>query len=191
MSDKRIDSTEIRKEIRITHISLSITLIVCVLLSWDLIGILSERLIRGEITNSLLQLMFIAIISFLLYGSFVYHLSRLGHLKRRQMHQPKNLEILESIYEKQAPSLAILVPSYKEDTQVITKTLLSVALLNYPSKQVVLLIDNPPAPNKASDRVLLDKTRELPQKIHAMLEIPACHFRREFNAFVHRQNNHT
>jgi cellulose synthase (UDP-forming) len=189
MSVKSVDSTEIRKEIRITHISLSITLVICVLLGWDLIGILSERLVHGEISGSFLQLVFITTISFLLYGSFVYHLSRLGYLKRTQIHQPKNLEILESIYEKQAPSLAVLVPSYKEDTQVITKTLLSVALLNYPSKQVVLLIDNPPAPDKANDRELLDKTRELPQKIQAMLEIPACHFRREFNAFVHRQRN--
>ena len=190
MSIKNVDSTEIGKEIRITHISLSITLVVCVLLGWDLIGILSERLVHGEITSSLLQLVFIATITFLLYGSFVYHLSRLGHLKRTQMHQPKKLETLESIYEKQAPSLAVLVPSYKEDPQVITKTLLSVALLNYPSKQVVLLIDNPPVPDNASDRELLNKTHELPQKIQAMLEIPACHFRTAFNAFVHRQRNH-
>ena len=121
MSVKSIDSTEIRKEIRITHISLSITLVICILLGWDLIRILSERLVHGEISGSFLQLVFITTISFLLYGSFVYHLSRLGYLKRTQIHQPKNLEILESIYEKQAPSRTVLVPSYKEDTQVITK----------------------------------------------------------------------
>ena len=66
MSVKSVYSTEIRKEIRITHISLSITLVVCVLLGWDLIGILSERLVHGEITNSFLQMVFITTISFLL-----------------------------------------------------------------------------------------------------------------------------
>ena len=66
MSVKSVDSTEIRKEIRITHISLSITLVVCVLLGWDLIGILSERLVHGEITISFLQMVFITTISFLL-----------------------------------------------------------------------------------------------------------------------------
>lgn len=189
MSIKSVGLTESTKEIRITGISLAITCIFCILLAGDLIRILGERLVNGEVTGSLLQLAFIATVSFLLFGSIVYHFSRLGRLKRELTDQPKSREALESLYEKQAPSLAVLVPSYKEDPQVITKTIMSAALQNYPSKQVVLLIDNPPDTDNACDRELLETTRELPQQIKAMLEMPASRFRTAFNAFTHRKSH--
>ena len=188
MGSKRTDLDNTRKEILITGVSLAITCVVCVLLGLDLFGLLAERLINGDITGGLLQLVFISVISFLLFGSFVYHLSRIGRLKRKQTEERKPPELLEALFEKQAPSLAVLVPSYKEDPNVITKTLLSAALQNYPSKQVVLLIDNPPGTGVSQDRELLDKTRELPKKISAALDIPASCFRKAFNEFIHRQN---
>ena len=189
MNLKHSDLSKIRKEIRLTGISLAFTCIVCALLGWDLFGLLAERLTNGEIAGSLLQLVFISVISFLLFGSFVYHFSRLGHLKRKQTEQQKSPELLEILFEKMAPSLAVLVPSYKEDPKVITKTLLSAALQNYPSKQVVLLIDNPTVTDTPQDCELLKKTRGLPKKIGATLDIPASRFRRAFNEFIHRQNH--
>ena len=176
-----------KAEIWLTIFSLSVTIIACTFLGGDLLDILLKKISHGDVSGSLSQLVFITTITFLLYGSFVYHFARLGQLQRRQAHRPESRETLESVYEKRAPSLAILVPAYKENPAVITKTLLSAALLDYPSKQVVLLIDNPPVPKDRNDRELLEKTRQLPQKIHSILDVPASHFRNAFNAFVYRR----
>jgi len=157
----------------------------------DLLSILWERVTHGDIRSSLLQLLFIITVSVLLSGSFIYHFARLGQLTRKFRHRPLPLNILESIYEKQAPSLAILVPSYKEDLNVITKTLLSASLLDYPGKQVVLLIDNPPNPTDWNEQKLLEKTRELPGKICERLDVPARHFKNAFTAFVNRSTTCT
>ena len=59
---------------------------------------------------------------------------------------------------------------------VITKTLLSAALLDYPAKRVVLLIDNPPDPSDVADaprcRAGLPQTRStLP---HAVNRLEVC-----------------
>ena len=183
------NKTDFKKEIQLTILSLSITGIACVLLGKDLFWILIERLAHGDISMGLVQLGFISIITFLLFGNFVYHFARLGQLRRRRIHKPSTPDSLESLYEKQAPSLAVLIPSYKEDPKVITKTLLSAALLDYPLKQIVLLIDNPPTPDNDRDRVLLSKTRNLPQEIHSLLEEPATRFRNALNGFIYRRTN--
>ena len=51
--------------------------------------------------------------------------------------------------QESAPALAILVPAYKEDPDVVRKTLLSAALEEYPNRRVVLLIDDPPEPGES------------------------------------------
>jgi cellulose synthase/poly-beta-1,6-N-acetylglucosamine synthase-like glycosyltransferase len=174
------------KEYRLTTLSLAVTTLACILLAWDMFSILVERTAQGNYTGSLIQVCFIGIILFLLAGSFVYHLTRLGRLKRLQSHRPLTRERLESLYEGKAPSLAVLVPSYKEDPRVITRTLLSAALLDYPAKQVILLIDNPAAPDNMADQDLLVQTQALPKTIKALLDGPSSRLRDANNRFIKR-----
>jgi cellulose synthase/poly-beta-1,6-N-acetylglucosamine synthase-like glycosyltransferase len=180
------NSPEHYKEYRLTAISLAVTIFACILLAWDMLSILVERIAQGNYTGGLIQVCFIGIILFLLAGSFVYHLTRLGRLKRLQSHCPLTRDRLESLYEGKAPSLAILVPSYKEDPKVITRTLLSAALLDYPAKQVILLIDNPAEPDSPADRELLLQTQALPKTIKAMLDGPSSRLRDANNRFIKR-----
>jgi cellulose synthase/poly-beta-1,6-N-acetylglucosamine synthase-like glycosyltransferase len=149
-------------------------------------SILVERFSHGNYTGGFIQSGFIGIILFLLAGSFVYHLTRLGRLKRLQSHCPSTRERLESLYEEKAPSLAVLVPSYREDPKVITRTLLSAALLDYPAKQVILLIDNPAEPDSPADQELLLQTQALPKTIKALLDGPSSLMRDANNRFIKR-----
>jgi cellulose synthase/poly-beta-1,6-N-acetylglucosamine synthase-like glycosyltransferase len=70
----------------------------------------------------------------------------------------------------------MLVPSYKEDPQVVRRTLLSGALQDYPDRRLVLLIDDPPHPTQPSDVDRLEAARTLPNELRNLLEKPAEHF---------------
>ncbi|HYB98702.1 MAG TPA: glycosyltransferase family 2 protein [Candidatus Limnocylindrales bacterium] len=67
------------------------------------------------------------------------------------------------------PSLTILVPSYKEETRIVRRTLLSAALQTHLSRRVVLLIDDPPHPQDVEGRRLLLSARNLVQELDAQL----------------------
>src|SRR5215470_15349381 len=126
---------------------------------------------------SLGQSLFLALVSFLIYGGLVYQLARLGHLHRVMRHRSAGAPELQRFFHRQqAPSVTILVPSYREDPQVVRRTLLSAALQDYPRRRVVLLIDDPPTPSRPQDIELLAAARSLPDEIEEMLRKPAEHF---------------
>jgi cellulose synthase/poly-beta-1,6-N-acetylglucosamine synthase-like glycosyltransferase len=177
------------KDISLTTLSLVLTVAACILLGQDMLSILADRVSHGTMTEILSQGGFILVIGYLLLGSFVYHLTRFGQLKRHHAFQPPSREALESVYDSKAPSLAVLIPSYKEDTKVITKTLLSAALLDYPAMRVVLLIDNPPDPDDVEDRNLLAQTRALPRTVKTLLDGPRSELRDAYNRFINRSSH--
>ena len=65
--------------------------------------------------------------------------------------------------------LLILVPSFKEEPDVIRLTLASAALVEYPGRRVVLLIDDPPRPANGTDEERLRQARRIPEEIAAHL----------------------
>jgi cellulose synthase/poly-beta-1,6-N-acetylglucosamine synthase-like glycosyltransferase len=143
----------------------------------------------GEWGEVAAQSVFLLIILFLIYGGLVYQLTRLAYLTRRLRHRQVPREALESLYDGEAPSLTILVPSYKEDESVVAKTLLSAALQDYPRRRVVLLIDDPPDPTRAEDVAGLEAARALPGRVQEMLCQPARVFaaaREDFRARLAR-----
>lgn len=117
---------------------------------------------------------------FLAYGGIVYIFSRHGYLKRLHSHVPACKTTIKSFLANEAPSLCILIPSYKEEIPVIRQSLLSSALQNYPNRRVVLLIDNPPTcPNLGITRALVEEINADLQSQHAK----TLHF---MNAFQQR-----
>ena len=175
------------REIRLTALCLMLTIAICGFLGQDMVSILVERAGEGDNNGVFLQSLFICTIAFLLYGCFVYQFARLGQLRRRRVFKTTNRNALESIYQDQAPTLAVLVPSYREDPEVVARTLLSAALLDYPHKQIVLLIDDPQNPGTEADRLLLEHARGLPAGIRALLGEQAEISRSAFNDFVARR----
>ena len=106
----------------------------------------------------------------LVYGGLVYQVSRLSCLRRVRAHGAGGRSEPDAFSDA---AVAILVPSYKEEPAVVRQTLLSAALQNHPNRRVALLIDDPPDPDAADDRALLEAMRCVPDEISAELAIPA------------------
>jgi cellulose synthase (UDP-forming) len=89
-------------------------------------------------------MVFLAIVCALVLGNLIFQFARLGYLQRRAAHHPAARAAFETVYDEPTPRLAVLIPSYKEEERVLLQTILSVALLEYPGRRIVVLIDDPP-----------------------------------------------
>src|SRR5262249_60218567 len=135
----------------------------------------------------IVQSSFLAIVGFLIYGGLVYQLARLGYLRRLRRHGPaREPELHRFFHDPQAPSVTVLVPSYREDPRVVRRTLLSAALQDYPKRRVVLLIDDPSKPRRRQDIELLAAARSLPEEIEYTLRKPAEHFAEALSRLAER-----
>ena len=132
------------------------------------------QVVRYPVVPRFIELILLSfVVNFLLYGSTVFILTRLGYLKRSKQHRPAQPHALAQIYDRTTPpALTILVPSYKEEPAIVTRTLLSAALMEYPRRRVVLLIDNPPESESTEDQELLATTQQLPLEVTALLQAP-------------------
>ena len=152
---------------------------------WELSATLALQLQARAVFEVISLLLLAVVLSGLIYGSVVYQLARLGYLKRRASHVPADAEQIERGFDAEsAPALAILVPSYKEEADVVRHTLLSAALQDYPRRRVVLLIDDPPYPAAAEDAARLARIRALPQELDRLLRPQAARFAAEYRAFL-------
>jgi cellulose synthase/poly-beta-1,6-N-acetylglucosamine synthase-like glycosyltransferase len=122
----------------------------------------------------------------LLYTNVAYLVSRIGNLKRDINHFFQHSQDLLSFYDKVAPSLTILIPSYREDEDVVSRALLSAALAEYPKQQIVLLIDDSPFPATEFDGHALCKMRELPSRLQDLLSPISREFNAELLAYSRR-----
>lgn len=116
---------------------------------------------------------YVLLVTLLVYGALTYQVARLGYLHRRIDHVPRSREHLHRRFERHAPRVVTLVPSYREEAGVVRQALLSAALQDYPSRRVVLLIDDPPDPEDAASVDGLAAARALPEEVEALLRQPA------------------
>lgn len=180
-------ATQIRFEVSLTRTTIAATLIAVTLFLWSIVSVLSEGLEQGNLYGVLEASAFLLVAGFLISGNFGYQLARLAYLKRWLGHVPATRDELMQSFVGPAPLLTILVPSYKEETDIIRQTLLSAALQEYPHKRVVLLLDNPPNPRTPEDRQALLAARSLPAELHALLDNQARHFETLLVQFMLRQ----
>ncbi|MBM9578796.1 glycosyl transferase [Leptospira sp. 201903070] len=179
MKTNRYDNNQIW----ITRIFLFLTIVSCVFATIEMFQILVEEILDRRPFAAIGQMAFIVIITLLTYGNFVYQFTRLGYFKRRLKHDPPSREEMEIVYKNDSPPLAVLVPSYKEELDIVRETLLSAALQDYPNRRVVLLIDDPPQTKNYSDFEALQKMRSLPESLQQEFEetnAPFFHAREEF-----------
>src|SRR5262249_24721167 len=113
-------------------------------------------------------------------------LSRIGNLKRDLKHFPQDSQDFLPFYDTDAPSLTILIPSYREDEKVVLRALLSAALAEYPKQRIVLLIDDSPFPATDSDVQALCNMHELPKRLQDLLRPVSREFKAELLAYSRR-----
>ena len=115
-----------------------------------------------EMASAVLTL---AILGCVAYGVVIHHLSRIGYLER--LADRRSFPAAE--VDGEEPTLTILVPAFREEPEVVRKTLLSAALQGAGRRRVVLLIDDPPNPVSAADREALFASRRLPVEVASLL----------------------
>ena len=123
--------------------------------SVGLLEVTFAALERGSSATLLQIVLFVPIVVALFYGNAVYQATRLGRLRRRAQDVPLNPQ-----HATPSPAVTILVPSYREEHRVVQQTLLSAALADYPAKEIVLLLDDPPAASKGQELPALKATRQ-------------------------------
>ena len=181
---------QLRKEVKITKLALLITTVSAVMLMVDTLGIFATRL-HGKMAGGVVeQATFLVIAYFLIYGNIVYQLARLGHLRRQIAHVTAMRDELESVYGgAKVPSLAVLIPSYKEERAVVMQTLLSAGLMEYPCRDIVLLIDDPPKPADTAAQQQLESMRTLPNEIAGLFAPVRKRFANELKRFEHARSS--
>ncbi len=132
-------------------------------------------------------LLFGAAIFFMAYGNLLYQICLVGYYKRRKKHAPAERDEIDALYAGGAPSLTVLVPSYKEEHNVIWQTLVSAALAEYPHKNVVLLVDNPYRAKTREDILGLEGARRIPGALQKMFDARHARFRSEAEAYQRRK----
>jgi cellulose synthase/poly-beta-1,6-N-acetylglucosamine synthase-like glycosyltransferase len=175
-----------RKEIRLTLVAICVASVASIFFLWDLGFVVTAAVRRGDFLLAGMAGLFAGIVPAFLYGNLAYFVSRIGCLMR-QSEQPHELtEGLLSIYDKDPPSVAVLVPSYKEEERVVSRALLSASLSEYPNKRIVLLIDDAPDPETAADAQALAHMRELPKRLQRLLGPIRDEFYGELSAYLRR-----
>lgn len=137
------------------------------------------------------RIMYLVCIGFICKGNFVYFITRLGYLRRHQQFSPILEKDLQSYYEGYAPTLTILIPSYKEELDVVKQTLFSSALQDYPNRRVVLLIDDPQYTDNKEEMERLEATRSLPKQIEDAFAPMLLKLRIALAAFLKRKETST
>lgn len=133
---------------------------------YDSIRLAIRNTLDAAYLAALGDLLLIFIAALLAYGSTVYMLARIGHLKRLRAAgtNPTNDFQLNEECEAETSILA-LVPSFREDFHVVWRSLASAALQTHVNR-VVLLIDDPP---EEPASVSLASARDTPAWIMKMI----------------------
>lgn len=179
----------IPSEIVLTRIAIFLTFVASFLLAREIFNIFMKSLHEGNYLKATEEIIFSLIVFFFLYGNLVYQFTRTAYLRRFLGHRPEPQAELECIYDRSAPKLTLLIPSYKEETRIIKEALLSAALQEYPNRRVVLLIDDPPNPSNADDLLGLSAARRLPHDIQKILEKPRSKLQAELANFIGKKAN--
>ena len=117
------------------------------------------------------------VVTALTFSASMYLLARQGALYRFRDHMRTPRGPLDQHFDQgTGHEITVLIPSYKEELDVVAKTVWSAALQEFPSKRVVLLIDDPPNPTDPADIEQLAATRSLPVAIAEEMAAPRKRF---------------
>src|SRR2546425_8213656 len=170
------ETFRVRTEIRLGWALLVVTAAVTGLLGWELTDTVARFLRNEDWAAAAGHLVFMGIVAALLYGSVVYQLTRIGGFQRRATFAPATYPELSRTYHEAAGKLVVLVPAYREEVKVVRRTLMSAALQDYPRRRVVLLIDDPPAPQDSAEAATLQAMRALPESLQQLFDAAAQPF---------------
>ncbi|BCP55531.1 glycosyl transferase [Kaistia sp. 32K] len=127
------------------------------------------------------RLLYCGLLLGLVYCCLSYQLSRYGAARRAEQHRAFSERDVAHLFEDDAPSVAILIPTYREERRVVIMTMLSAALARYSNRRIVLLVDDPP-----NDPGSLELTLSAVDDVWEMLNGPMQALRAEAAAWQRR-----
>ena len=130
---------------------------------------------------------YLVVVTFLTFSALMYLVARQGALERFSRHVRVPRAELDRHFSENQPPITVLIPSYSEEPEVIRKTIMSAALQEYPSKRVVLLVDDNPNPIRPEVIAKLEATRLLGKDIMKLLSKPRLRYRRALADFEQRK----
>jgi cellulose synthase/poly-beta-1,6-N-acetylglucosamine synthase-like glycosyltransferase len=165
-------------ERRIAMARMAIIVTVAAWVAYFITWLLTDYLnpLQSSTTDRLESVIYLLVVTVLTASALAYLMSRLGFCYRTRSHHRTSRAVLESFLDVARPTLTTIVPSFQEEEHVITNTLLSAALQEYPQSRIVLLIDDPPVPRSRRARDQLVSARALPATIQTLLAEPAARF---------------
>jgi cellulose synthase (UDP-forming) len=99
------------------------------------------------------KVIYYVLIGCLFYCSLAYQLNRYGAALRSDRFVPPSAARLDDLAAQNAPTVTILVPTYREERRVLLLTILSAALARYPRRRIVVLVDDPPSSASLPDTI--------------------------------------
>jgi cellulose synthase/poly-beta-1,6-N-acetylglucosamine synthase-like glycosyltransferase len=130
---------------------------------------------------------YLVVVTFLTFSALMYLVARQGALQRFKAHARVPRAELDRHFTENRPSITVLIPSYAEEPDVVRMTLLSAALQEFPTKRVVLLVDDNPNPSDDAASARLDATRGLATGLTELLAAPRARFRDALSRFELRE----
>ena len=169
--------------------AIGVTSIAACLLASVYLSLIDQATLTDDYHRMVEVSIFYLLTFLLLFAILIYYIAEYGCFVRQREPAVAMSRLLQTIYGcRRDKPLLVLVPSFKEEQEVIRQTLLSAALAEYPGRRVVLLIDDPPTPGSTSEREALDASRRLPGELQALFDPPASRFDRERMAFQRRRH---
>lgn len=129
---------------------------------------------------------YLVIVTFLTFSALMYLMSRQGALNRFREHRRVPRGELDRHFVDYGEGITVLIPSYAEEPQVIRGTMWSAVLQEFPDLSVVLLLDDPPAPEDPDVLRRLESTRALADEITESLAAPAARVNQAYASFRRR-----
>jgi len=126
---------------------------------------------------------YLLVVTLLTFSALMYLLARQGALQRFSTHVRVPRAELDRHFSSSQSSITMLVPSYAEEPDVIRKTLLSAAIQEYPSKRIVLLVDDNPVAKSQKDAERLEITRNISIELMNLMREPRERFALAHKAF--------
>src|SRR5690242_8174949 len=113
---------DLREERWVTALGLAITLVASVMLIIEVARNIADASAAGETGVIFEQVIFLAIVLLLIYGNLIYQITRLGYHSRLLRYREATRDELNDLFTGDAPSVVVLVPSYKEEARVVRQS---------------------------------------------------------------------
>lgn len=152
---------------------------ISILASFGALGILIWYIVNLSEVAAEQRAVYFALFLLLFYCAIVYQVNRLGAAIRRPRELPgrEPQPIDPAFLAGSAPSVTILIPSFREEQRVLRMTLLSAVLARYGMRRAVVLLDDPPgSPSLAESHAVIKEVRELVAAPMAELRRSAAEF---------------